>query len=448
MRGQLEIYDNYGEESETLLYKDSNVIVDRGGELLADVMTFPSPSLSGNSELSSLLDASNYTIQAISFGKAAKEYTRNAHQHPYNNSNISSVADAQEVRAFQSASYWNQGGKIVVSPWNIPAQNFYTSSTASGMAVNYPGGFALPAYADPLDTTLEPSALVPATSALSATFPMLGIDEGQNLNMLAYSTVLAISSLTSQLPMHTSGINDDTTLSSMASAGLYYYSDGSSTLATNDDIANQTLHGSGVWLGCYPQSSGVVGVGNPGTSALLVSGWTGAGDPEQGSWDPTEVIGSGIYISMFNSASSMDIYGFVGQHYCVSGNIAPNTPINPVSGLVISGVPSTSTIADSGYVAYMVTIGSGDLGCANLYGGITTAGLWGLNICKSEQGVQYPALISPNIPPLDFHPIKNQRRYKLFSKKVFNTNIASLDPQGSSFLSHKDLTLIWRLYFS
>jgi hypothetical protein len=78
MRGEVEIWDG-----DKLLHKESNLLVDGAGELLADIMTV-SPSLSGIEDhaTSSILDSSNYTIQAISFGKDASAYTLNAHAIP------------------------------------------------------------------------------------------------------------------------------------------------------------------------------------------------------------------------------------------------------------------------------------------------------------------------------------------------------------------------------
>jgi hypothetical protein len=75
MRGEVEIWDG-----DKLLHKESNLLVNGAGELLADIMTV-SPSLSGIADhaTSSILDASNYTIQAISFGKDASAYQNNAH---------------------------------------------------------------------------------------------------------------------------------------------------------------------------------------------------------------------------------------------------------------------------------------------------------------------------------------------------------------------------------
>ena len=75
MRGEVEIWDG-----DKLLHKESNLLVNGAGELLADIMTV-SPSLSGITDhaTSSILDSSNYTIQAISFGTDKLAYRNNAH---------------------------------------------------------------------------------------------------------------------------------------------------------------------------------------------------------------------------------------------------------------------------------------------------------------------------------------------------------------------------------
>ncbi len=75
MRGEVEVWSG-----ENLILKEANMLTDGAGELLADIMTV-SPSLSGIDDLatSSITDASNYTIQAISFGTGPDAFRSNAH---------------------------------------------------------------------------------------------------------------------------------------------------------------------------------------------------------------------------------------------------------------------------------------------------------------------------------------------------------------------------------
>lgn len=75
MRGEVEIW-----RGDELLVKESNMLVDGAGVLLADIMT-ANPSLSGieDTATSSILDASNYTIQAISFGTSREGFLNDGH---------------------------------------------------------------------------------------------------------------------------------------------------------------------------------------------------------------------------------------------------------------------------------------------------------------------------------------------------------------------------------
>ena len=75
MRGEVSIWKN-GEE----VYREANLLCDGAGILIADLMTVsPSLSLVEDHATSSILDASNYTIQAISFGTGEEAFQSNAH---------------------------------------------------------------------------------------------------------------------------------------------------------------------------------------------------------------------------------------------------------------------------------------------------------------------------------------------------------------------------------
>ena len=74
MRGEIEVI--VGDKT---VYKDSNMVVDSAGSLLADIMTVPR-AYEDIPSASSILDTSNYTIQAISFGKGTGGYLKNSHE--------------------------------------------------------------------------------------------------------------------------------------------------------------------------------------------------------------------------------------------------------------------------------------------------------------------------------------------------------------------------------
>ena len=75
MRGVVEVWR--GDEK---ILEEPNMLVDGAGQLLADIMSV-SPSLSGVEDhaTSSILDASNYRINAISFGTGKDAFRANAH---------------------------------------------------------------------------------------------------------------------------------------------------------------------------------------------------------------------------------------------------------------------------------------------------------------------------------------------------------------------------------
>lgn len=80
MKGIVEIYKNYGTPEEELIHQENNLIVDGAGEVICDLLTTPSGAVSSVTQLA---DSSNYTVQALSFGKASDAYKTNAHFYPY-----------------------------------------------------------------------------------------------------------------------------------------------------------------------------------------------------------------------------------------------------------------------------------------------------------------------------------------------------------------------------
>ena len=320
MRGIVEIYSNYGLESEKLLFREDNSIVDGFGEQMANLMT-TTPSIRNISYASALLDTSNYTIGAISFSKDANGFLNNAHE-------------SNGIAA---------SGRLSNQVW------VGSNSTAS----SYRPQVTLPSFVSPTDTSLEI-----VTNGLSAIQTY-----GQNLNLIPY----------------------------YAQVGL-----------TRSD---------GIKYGCWPPASGItLQIIRNSTSSLIVS---------------TVVSGT------FNSASSMDWRGFISK----------TTTGNSLSGLVasayaISGITSVS----GGTMKHTITIASGDLACANLYGGIFTLGLWGFDIesliCRGR------------MPPYIFNPI-NTLDYKLMAKKSLTIDLSRIADNGSSagLLNYQNLTLVWVFRF-
>jgi len=102
MRGEVEVWSG-----DKLVLQEPNMLVDGAGELLADIMTV-SPSLSGVRDFatSSIVDASNYTIQAISFGTGSEAFQkvgRDIYEQKFNK--IRTVIASQRGGAINTAGW-------------------------------------------------------------------------------------------------------------------------------------------------------------------------------------------------------------------------------------------------------------------------------------------------------------------------------------------------------
>lgn len=131
MKGIVEVY-SCDENGDFLILREENLIVDGAGKTIVDMLTI-SPSLSSIPSASSLLDASNFSIKALTFGAASASYQRNLH----------SVTYPQIVSALTLSSF-------------IVYQNPVTDSYVETASGYYPDpNNILPKYPDPLDTKLE-----------------------------------------------------------------------------------------------------------------------------------------------------------------------------------------------------------------------------------------------------------------------------------------------------
>ena len=162
MKGIVEIYKTSDDKQE-LLYSDSNMSLDNFGKTIADIMTTP-PSLSGITGASYVLDTSNYTVQAISFGKASNSFRKNAHTFVGSILNTSSVFIATQLFAL-------------------------ARETAAGVS-SYTPTVDLPSFPNPADQTLEvdTSTLADPIINLSSVGEVLVSGVGHNLNMIPYRT--------------------------------------------------------------------------------------------------------------------------------------------------------------------------------------------------------------------------------------------------------------------
>ena len=133
MRGQLEVY-RVIEGERTLVAEGGNIVVDGASESIVDLLTTP-PGLAFIPALSSLLDTSNYTVQAISFGTEPVGASSNAHQ------------EFRELTNGDTAESW-----IINLATSDASVVVYTGPTGD---LEYLQENALPNTPSPLDTSLN-----------------------------------------------------------------------------------------------------------------------------------------------------------------------------------------------------------------------------------------------------------------------------------------------------
>lgn len=185
MRGEVEVW-----RGENLLLKEANMLTDGAGKLLADIMTV-SPSLATIEDLgtSSILDSSNYTIQAISFGTGSDAFRANGHSWSGKKNSIWSASAAPEIGV-------GGNGNVVLLRTN--------RSDGDINNVNQPVEAGLPSAPSPESFTLEENTNVSANIAstdVSSVFP----GNGQLVNF--FPSAIA------------SAMTEDTVFSGFASTG-------------------------------------------------------------------------------------------------------------------------------------------------------------------------------------------------------------------------------------
>lgn len=116
------------------------------GEVLADVMTV-NPALKDLPSASSILDTSNYTFQAVTFGKDAGGFTQHSHT-------VSTTNYVNEDSASGASSY--DSGIFTVINYASDATNGASSYIVSGTYVQFSSSYkSVPNDPSPLDRRLE-----------------------------------------------------------------------------------------------------------------------------------------------------------------------------------------------------------------------------------------------------------------------------------------------------
>ncbi len=350
MIGTVEIYSIVNGKEE-LISSDNNIIVTGASEVIADMLSYPvTKELEESATYSSILNTSNFSIGAVSFGKAVGTY----------GSDDPLVAAAHYYTSALSSSYFG-GGRLHTE--HVSSTDFVSSLTLASSILNY--------RVNQDDTRLEPNSLTmyERSMALSAITSSI-LDYGHNKNYLALG-----------------------------------------------------LSPSGLFLGCFAPSAGYdIEISSVGGG--LFSSTVGGADT-------------------FNKNGAMDLHGFL--------QVVPDGPITSVSSFaVVKNVNSTGgVITTSGAVTTFpaisveIPIRINDLKFCHLYGGITTLGLWALDLKSSLASSTAP------FTWINTETKVTPRKFKLFAKKSLTKNLLFIKDfnsgADSGFLAFNGLIIRWSI---
>ena len=246
MRGIVEIIRVIGDEQE-VLESSPNMIVDKAGELIVDAFTV-SPSLSGIASASAILDASNYTIRAISFGKDASGYLNHAHEPGPRAIEATSSADkVLRVVSHEASTALYGVSSYHSSPSATSATTKFNEISSLGVSAGTPY-YLLPEAPNPMHARLETKS-----TAIAPDKGLSGYNLGHNLNMLNLSAVIA-----------------------------------------GRRVLGASVSGASSFAGCYAPSDGI-------DWAILSSASVTA----------TPVV-TGNFKGLFNACGTMDLFGHIG----------------------------------------------------------------------------------------------------------------------------------------
>ena len=157
------------------------------------------------------------------------------------------------------------------------------------------------------------------------------------------------------------------------------------------------------------------------------------------------------------NATLLDMFGYINLSDNGEMGISPPTPAQK-AGFYKS---ISSDFSSTGQVDHVLQLGKGDVGkrgcdapIVNLFGGVDTLGLWGMDIRAmrdADYSVTFPATYSVDgIASLGATSPTPKRRYKLYNKIVLTDNAVKNDGTGSDpgiFGNYSDIKIVWSLKF-
>lgn len=327
MRGEVEVFyvDSPPEKS-------SNMILNGFGSLLTDIFTLP--SLISETTYSSILDTSNYVIQAITLGKDAEGYNKHAHANTF------------------SAQILADSSKIIVL--NNANGSSYVGASAEGSL--------LPEQPYPNATRLESRS-----TAVSAIYPS-SYDYGHNANLLNGPTPVEGDELHNLVGCYAPEYSITITIvSSLANSGTPAYT---TTLTGNNFNKQDLINPSGY---IYRTTSSL----EHGRTLIDASSYSGLMINYEDGWDSNDLkisytlavsADDKLMLNIFGGIYNVGLWALDIKSTLAKGLLPPyNLKTN--SGLVYKLVAKKSFIKD---ITYMEDK-SGSAGFSLLKAAVTTA---------------------------------------------------------------------------
>mgnify|MGYP003628131126 CR=1 FL=1 len=442
MKGQVQIYVNYGTSKEKKIFEGKNTILPTFGRAIARAMMVPSStgSTAGSSVSSTasavstssvgVYNCSSYGPQAMSFGKDVSAYEGSC------GFGASAPKDVSEPTIFNSHHLVSFSGDpsstfLASAIFGVSSTHLYSpKAIRSDYRPNLNLNKLEPCSITPvlrhsiLDPVNGPSAILmtavsgdtgwtkTAATTMSSSLVISGMQEaiselvrrdpGHNLNIAAKPWYLL---------SYVSGIDQRKGDAVYAQASGFYNSLSVQSKTAIKRFANL--------LGCYAASSN----STIDTSAVVVSSFPTVAS----TWNGTIAnIGSGKHPT---GAGSGLIAGPAS---------AFNTTMDPF-GYAQLTINNATTASSDLYVEYKCVINGKDKALSNFYGGIYNVGLWSIDVDKT-------VLENPNSQiPLKFHELYNPLRYNLLAQRRINSIIGYED--AYDMVSMNDFTVIWRISF-
>ena len=411
IKGEVEVFKIMQDGASESVLKESNMVVDGASEVIVDMLTTPYSlkNLAGSESL----NPSNFTIQAVSLGKAEKLYGG----HP-----DTSAADTDVI-----------GMHCLFNNLNLSAQfnavtgaygDEYIGAQSPNSTSSYTPSYKLPKDPRPRDVSLEDSS----KTQVQLYYELSAVSEYPELT--AYTGLFG--------PSSTPAWNNASALITPNGHNV------NALYSRTEEKSMESLH-----QGCYAPSDGIdIHIWNSTVTRKTVTE-TDA---------PFGILNSGKFATVndvsgrYNTVGSMDREGYLVaypiQNHPASGDTTQGVGVSAATTSSLASVSYTggglvdgsSVFIGSPAVCYNFTISSTDLLCLAAYKGVTNIGLWALDAKETFKSEAAPvAWTTPT----------NNRKYKLFAKKVFSEDLTTINDSGvlGGVDNYTDLTIQWRINF-